>query len=75
VGPDEMKLRTVSGTIHPNYNDETYDYDFMVLKLEIPAERVPTISLNDQSGQPVPHDQVQVVGLGLTSEGGEFRRC
>jgi hypothetical protein len=70
VGPDQVNLTIVSGTIHPFYTQEN-DFDFMVLKLASPVEGIPAIGLNNQTEKPAPGDQVQVVGLGDTSEEGE----
>jgi Trypsin len=71
AGPDQVNLSIVSGTIHPFYAEANTDFDFMVLKLVSPVEGVPTIGLNNQSERPDPGDQLQVVGLGVTSEEGE----
>jgi trypsin len=52
---------------HPAYNDQSYDYDFMVLKLERPST-APIIRLNTNPDLPVTGvpDNVKAIGFGLT---------
>lgn len=57
---------------HPNYNDFTTDYDYMILKLNAPVDisEYPPIQLNDDGSQPVINEPLTVIGYGALSEGG-----
>jgi len=65
---DDFDGITIASEIrHPAYNDLTYNYDFMILKLEQPSDN-PTMRINTDPDLPavgVP-DGVKVVGFGLT---------
>ena len=56
---------------HPLYNPGTYEFDYVVLKLDRPVEGVKPVVLNDIAELPVMHQDLQVVGFGVTIEGGK----
>lgn len=57
---------------HPNYNDNTVENDFLLLKLSEPVTMNTNVvlSLNDQYATPADGEDLTVLGLGATSEGG-----
>ncbi len=64
-------LRTVTDRrVHPNFNNKTLTYDFLVLKLNrgVPT---PSVPLNSNPNSPISNEQLTVTGLGLTTDGGE----
>lgn len=67
-GGGETK-RIVQRVPHPQYNDFSTAYDFMILKLSSPANAQP-VALNRNSFQPRDNKELTVVGLGTTREGG-----
>jgi len=68
---DGARHGIVSGTTHPSWTWENDNFDMMVLKLESPASvSVARINLNADANVPANDQPLQVVGLGLTSEGG-----
>ena len=78
VGPEQVYRTIVWGTVHPYFmelvsNTSAYvDFDFMVLLLDSPVPNdIPILQLNRQDDQPTTGSQLQVIGLGLTSENGE----
>jgi trypsin len=68
-----VSVSVVDEAMHPNYNDDTMVNDFLLLKLSepvnIPGSNV-VLSLNDQFSNPADGDDLTVLGLGKTSEGG-----
>jgi secreted trypsin-like serine protease len=55
--------------IHPNYNKDTWEYDFMLLKLtEAVPSGTPFVTLNSNFAEPSVGDSVTVVGLGRLAE-------
>ena len=62
-----------SWTIHPEYEINTFANDVAILLLETPVPpQVTPISLNANSALPQDDDALQVIGLGLTTENGNF---
>jgi hypothetical protein len=68
-----VSVSVVDEAKHPNYNDDTMENDFLILKLaepvNIPGSDV-VLSLNDQFSNPADGDDLTVLGLGKISEGG-----
>jgi trypsin len=58
---------------HPNYNDNTSQNDFALLKLQSPVTLSTTLelSINDSMGSPSNGQDLTVLGLGLTEEGND----
>jgi trypsin len=58
---------------HPNYNDNTSQDDFALLKLQSPVTLSTTLelSINDSMGSPANGQDLTVLGLGLTKEGND----
>lgn len=67
-----MTREVVEQIGHPNYNDFTLDYDYMVLKLNQPVDisEYPPIKLNDNPSKPETNDLLTVIGFGALAEGG-----
>ncbi len=62
--------RTITTRVlHPNYNDNTQHYDFLVMKLDSPVSQKPA-PLNSNVNIPTTNQVLTVVGMGLTSDGG-----
>ena len=57
---------------HPNYNDNTVENDFLLLRLSEPVTMTTNVvlTLNDQYATPTDGEDLTVLGLGATSEGG-----
>jgi hypothetical protein len=68
-----VSVSVVDEARHPDFNDSTLANDFLLLKLSksvnIPGSNV-VLSLNDDSFNPTDGDDLTVLGLGVTSEGG-----
>jgi hypothetical protein len=54
--------------VHPNYNEETFVNDVMVLKITSPSS-LPPIALNDDFSSPIDGENVVSIGLGQTDDG------
>jgi len=62
-------IRASSELVHPLYNDNTIQYDFLLVKLaEISS--APNVPWNTASSEPQDDQAVTVIGFGATSEGG-----
>jgi trypsin len=70
VGPNQEVVEIVSGTIHPNYNRATDNFDVMVLKLASSVAGASTIALETSESQPGDGDALTVIGLGARKENG-----
>lgn len=55
---------------HPQYNDNTVEYDYMIFKLTSSSGKQP-IAINRKKNQPEDSEQLTVIGFGLTSDGGD----
>jgi hypothetical protein len=57
---------------HPQYNDNTLNYDYLLIMLATPVDTntYPTIQLNSDTNEPVAGDLLTVIGFGTTSENG-----
>ena len=60
---------------HPNYNDNTMDNDFMLLKLSGSVQNIAPLKIDDGSGMGLnansdPNKNVNIMGWGTTSSGG-----
>lgn len=66
-----ISRRIVERYPHPNYNDYSIDYDYMVMKLNSPVdENVIPIDLNQNNNVPIEDDLLTVIGFGSLSSGG-----
>ena len=72
VTGDAVRLRVIDEARHPNYNDNTIENDFLLLRLEetVQMNTDVVLSLNNQYTRPVDGQDLTVLGLGLTSDGG-----
>mmetsp|Transcript_30452 Transcript_30452/g.50265 ORF Transcript_30452/g.50265 Transcript_30452/m.50265 type:complete len:516 (+) Transcript_30452:176-1723(+) len=62
--------RTVKDRVpHPSYNDETVDYDYLVMKLDRPVDITP-VALNEDANSPSDQQELTVIGYGSTYAGG-----
>jgi secreted trypsin-like serine protease len=71
---DGAVSRTVAETrFHPNYNGNTEENDFMLLRLESPVTMSSNVelALNDDFGIPQNNQYLTVLGLGSLEEGGD----
>ena len=57
---------------HPDYISSTVENDFLLLHLDAPVTTVQPIELNDDSTVPTAGQDLTVIGLGTTSEGGNL---
>lgn len=68
-----VEVSVIDEAMHPGYNDDTVENDFMLLKLSqevnIPGSNV-VLSLNSQYSTPSDGEDLTVLGLGDTQEGG-----
>eukprot|EP00984_Skeletonema_dohrnii_P002303 scaffold798_cov142-Skeletonema_dohrnii-CCMP3373.AAC.8 len=56
--------------IHPDYSENTNNFDVMVVKLARPTSaNVATVKLNSSNSKPFPNASVSVVGWGVTQTG------
>ena len=55
--------------IHPMYQAETVDYDFLVMQLDSSVDMQPTL-LNEDGSVPINGEELTVIGYGTTTEGG-----
>jgi secreted trypsin-like serine protease len=58
-------------SVHPNYHDDTYANDLMLVKLETFSE-APTVTLNYDPDTPEVGDEVVVIGFGDVRENGRL---
>ena len=59
----------VKRVAHPNYDDSSFSYDFVVLKLDAPVANKP-VMLNRDAANPTTGEDLIVVGLGTLAEDG-----
>ena len=57
---------------HPDYNAASWDYDFILLKIDTRVTHLPTVALNSDSTIPADGTDVTVLGLGRTGEENGF---
>lgn len=62
----------VDRSVHPQYSAITVAYDFMVLKIAQPVTDFEPIKINRDSSVPATGQDLTVIGLGLTSDGGDL---
>ena len=62
----------VEKSAHPDYSSSTVANDFLLLHLDTPVTTVQPIELNDVSAVPAAGQDLTVIGLGTTSEGGNL---
>lgn len=67
---DLDRVDAVREYIHPNYSENTNNFDVMVVKLARPTSaNVATVKLNSSNSKPSPNASVTVVGWGITQTG------
>lgn len=67
-----VQVRSVARKVlHPNYNDDTTDNDYIILKLNQPVTGVTPVQLNADSRSPATGDILTVIGFGATKTGGD----
>ena len=55
---------------HPNYNEGTHAYDFLMFKIEsVTKKNLKTIKLNKSNSNPSKDEKVRVIGMGLNDDG------
>ena len=57
-------------SLHPQYNDNTLAYDYMLIKLSSPVTSVTPIPVNFDQAVPAVGESLTVIGLGVTQENG-----
>ncbi len=57
----------ISRHIHPLWDNNTMDYDYMVMKLDNPVTGITPIKLNSNPTYPVDNQVLTVVGFGVTT--------
>lgn len=70
---DEPAYSVTDVAMHPDYDPDTTNYDYMLLKLSRPADTSTTVTLDDGSSYPGVSDvgsSVSVAGWGLLADGG-----
>ena len=60
----------VKRAVHPKYNSNTNENDFLILKLNSPVTTIKPVTLNRSNASPVKGENVVVVGLGALTENG-----
>jgi hypothetical protein len=71
--PDESSAQTrrvVEKIEHPDYNDNSVRWDFMLLRLDSPVTTLPPVQINNNQDLPVVNEDLTVIGVGTTSEDG-----
>lgn len=60
-----------SRRVHPKYDGSsgTYNYDFLVLKLNKPVTTIPPVLLNQNPSNPVHDEVLTTIGFGVTTQG------
>jgi hypothetical protein len=66
----KIERLTLSQTPHPDYNSGTQDNDFMLVKIQR-IENAQVATLNFEPAFPLPNQELRVIGVGATSEGGQ----
>lgn len=69
LGTRSVSRNIVKRNLHPKYNDDTLEYDFVILKLNSPVTTLKPVNLNRNHGIPVDGEVLSVVGFGLTENG------
>jgi len=62
-------FQIVEEIVHPNYNDNTLDYDFMMLRINGKSKYTP-VEIDDGSSDLSVGEDLTVMGWGRTTEGG-----
>jgi hypothetical protein len=65
-----IQVQTQIQTPHPDYNSNSEDNDFMLVKLQAAVPNAQVVTLNFDDGFPLPNQELRVIGVGTTSEGG-----
>ena len=68
----EVNRQIVRKVQHPMFNSRTYEYDYMLLKLDQPVTTIEPVQLNFDFNNPVDGDMLTVIGLGATAEKAGF---
>jgi hypothetical protein len=55
---------------HPDYNPGNSRWDFMLIKLDSPVTTLPPVQINNNGVVPGVDEDLTVIGVGATSEGG-----
>jgi trypsin len=59
----------VSRHIHPQWDNNTMEYDYMVMQLESPVTGITPVKLNSNPAYPVDNQVLTVIGFGVTTPG------
>jgi trypsin len=65
-----MAVQTESQTPHPDYNSNSEENDYMLVKLQAAVPNAQVVTLNFNAGFPLPNQELRVIGVGTTSQGG-----
>lgn len=69
---DGMRIKVAKSTPHPNYNPNTTNNDFLLIKLSTPVTNAKLVKVNENQSLPADGSPVTVAGWGATSEGGNL---
>jgi len=71
-----QRVKVVDGVFHPEYNENTFRNDFALHRLKDPVAMDSDIkfSINSLNGQPAPGQDLTVLGLGATQQGGSLEQ-
>lgn len=69
-----QKVKVIAGKLHPQYNEGTFRNDFALHRLKdaITIDTDIKFSLNTLNGRPTPGQDLTVLGLGATQQGGNL---
>lgn len=73
VGIGETEIEIIKESRHPNYDEKTTENDFYLFKLAFPVDLSGSgirLTLNQDGSMPSDGQDLTVLGLGLTSDGG-----
>jgi trypsin len=65
-----VRVATTRAVAHPRYNQNTDEWDFMLLKLATPVNNREVVLLNLDGAKPTNGQALTVIGVGVLSEGG-----
>jgi trypsin len=65
-----VRVATTKAVAHPNYNKNTDEWDFMLLKLASPVTNREVVLLNFDAAKPTNGQALTVIGVGALSDGG-----
>jgi trypsin len=65
-----IAVKTDSQTPHPDYNNNSEENDYMIVKLQSAVPNAQVVTLNFDGGFPLPNQELRVIGVGTTSQGG-----